>query len=505
MPKPVPLFLVALDSANVEWMQKWCEEGHLPNLAALMSEGQLLHAREKGVFDEIGSWLTAYSGISQYEHGFYASRRLRHGSYEIEVCDFEKSGVEPLWGLAGAAGLRCAVLDPPEPVLVEGVDGVQLAELNMHFESYARFGTRSEPASFAAEMIDAMGGNPPLKFNRFDENSKYYEEQLDRNLARMARRCEAFRSHLRDNEYDLVLLGFGELHDAAHLLWDLDAEINPDSRATGPIRSCVRTLYQAVDRELGLFLEHAGADATIMILSSYGMKSQFPTAELGEQLLVQLGYRVPQEASGREAGLLNLARMVLPQRVRHGLSKLLSFERQQRLVHDNFTNGSRWDETRAFCIPSLFQNWVRVNLAGREPQGIVALEDYGALLDELEHAFRQITDPVTGEAAISAVLRTVDPEREDPLNSSKPDLVVHWKSANRLLQTVDHPAGRLTQPRPGFNRSSFHRFPGFVLARGPGIERGKHGSCSLVDIAPSCLRAMGLDVPDYMQGRPFVR
>lgn len=498
--KTPPLVIFTLDSANYELIEKWADEGYLPNLTSIMQTGSCWELGGPGVYDEIGSWLSLFSGVSQVDHGYYASRRLKPGSYELEITDFEQAGVVPFWGLPDSSELSAAILDVPEPFIVPGVKGIQLRSLQMHYEEYASQPTQSEPPELAARVLELVGPDEVSGFGKFDKPQTHYVEQLHKNLERMNRRCEVFRQLLDEENYDLSVIGFAEMHDAGHLMWQFDQSVRPDIDNHPELVNGLRTVYQEVDKEIGLFLQTMSAETRLMILSTYGLKSQYPVGPVGEQLLERLGYSVPANRSVQALSPLSIARKIIPKRIRHYLSRYLEFNYQQRLVHENFANETDWSKTRAFTIPSLYQNWLRVNLAGREPKGIVGTGDYQALLDEIEHQFRLIIDPVTGEPAVSAVLRPFGSPQQDPCDNKGPDLIIHWKSSRHFLEKVNHPSGDLNQARPHFYRDSFHKFPGFAFFRGDGINSNSREKCGILDIAPTCMDLLNIAGTDELAG-----
>ncbi len=74
---------------------------------------------------------------------------------------------------------------------------------------------------------------------------------------------------------------------------------------------------------------------------------------------------------------------------------------QENLLASQLLRGTDWSQTRAFAIPSLYTGFIRVNLRGREPQGIVSSgQKYRRLLDDLENDLRQLQDPVDGQPAV---------------------------------------------------------------------------------------------------------
>lgn len=502
MPDRSPLVLFALDSADIDLVRTWAEAGFLPNINSILTDGQVMSIDQPDVaFDEIGSWLSLYSGISQHEHGFYCSRCPEPGNYQLQITRFEDTGATPFWAAEGNDSPRSAILDLPEPFLAEELNGIQLVGFNMHQETYAWMPPRSDPPELAQSVIDTMGNYAVVHYDDYKKPASYFRGLKDQALDMMRTRNAAFRELVSSEAFDFIAIGFGEMHDLGHLMWPYDEQTSDQPAADPALKHGLREVYERVDAELGGYLEQLPEAANVMVVSTYGLKHQYPTAEFGEILIDRLGLRVKKDPEQQKRTALNLARAVIPQSVRMTLSHYLPRSVQQKLVHGNFSDTHDFAASRVYSVPSFYSNWLRVNLAGRDPMGIVPLEEYTALLEELEDAFRAMTHPETGESVIAAVLRPNESPRIDRMTSKVPDLVVHWKSSKTYIDEVDHPSGRIRQPKPNFMRNSYHRFPGFVAWKGPDARAGHQGSCSLIDLAPTCMDLLGIEIPSSLAGR----
>ena len=138
-----------------------------------------------------------------------------------------------------------------------------------------------------------------------------------------------------------------------------------------------------------------------------------------------------------------------------------------------------WARTRAFALPTDLEGCIRINLKGREPQGIVEPGSaYLELCEQIRDELLELTNPATGAPAVRQVhLRhEVFPgERGDHL----PDIIVTWND--------EAPISGLTSPRVGLveeaspdPRTGTHSTAGFLLAAGPGSrpEVEARGTCS---------------------------
>jgi predicted AlkP superfamily phosphohydrolase/phosphomutase len=140
----------------------------------------------------------------------------------------------------------------------------------------------------------------------------------------------------------------------------------------------------------------------------------------------------------------------------------------------------------AFAVPAFFGGRIRVNLRGRERDGIVDPADYQNVLDELEGLVRACWEPRTGASVVAAVERA----RDDPnsLHGTDADLTVEWSSGACAFAHPDH---GLIGPVP-YRRTGGHTGPyGFAYVAGVDIKGGDRGMRSAVDVAPTLVELIG--------------
>lgn len=167
-----------------------------------------------------------------------------------------------------------------------------------------------------------------------------------------------------------------------------------------------------------------------------------------------------------------------------------------------------WPGMRAFALPTFAEGMVRVNLAGREENGIVPVSDYDAACDEVEEAVRACTNPRTGRPAVKDVIRVPVEEVMNPNHYA--DMVVVWDGPTDALE---HPATGLIGPVP-FNRPGAHTTNAFAIVcpesahlhdryvtRGSdrdGYPVGRAGT--ILDLPPTLLDLLGRPVPEGLEG-----
>jgi predicted AlkP superfamily phosphohydrolase/phosphomutase len=248
------------------------------------------------------------------------------------------------------------------------------------------------------------------------------------------------------------------------------------------------------------------SNTTAIVVSNMGLQEDYPNFRLTTAFCRQLGYHRMKPSADSQSRLQRLARRAIPSGLQAAISRRLPSGFRARMLSREWLGGTDWSMTTVFPIPSYFLGFLRVNLRGREPQGIVEpgrpLYD---LLDRVESDLRCLIDPVSGGPAIRHVFRSVDRfgvEASDLL----PDIFFDWAPLPYVKQRVNHPRAVLEQKDMFFNRDTRHDLTGLFAAAGPGIAIGRDlGHLSVLDVAPTCLHLMGQSIPSSMRGAVAAR
>jgi predicted AlkP superfamily phosphohydrolase/phosphomutase len=127
-----------------------------------------------------------------------------------------------------------------------------------------------------------------------------------------------------------------------------------------------------------------------------------------------------------------------------------------------------WPGMEAFALPSFSPGFIRLNVAGREHDGIVDPDDYAARCDAVVRELERCVSPRTGAAVVRSVFRTRSSNRDDVLDPYGPyaDLVVIWEPS---VDAIEHPDIGVLGPLP-IQRVGSHTSNGFAAVAAPGIE-----------------------------------
>ena len=180
----------------------------------------------------------------------------------------------------------------------------------------------------------------------------------------------------------------------------------------------------------------------------------------------------------------------LPQRFRR---EALAFRQATHLID--------WSRTRAYRVPLQYPaEGIEINVRGRQPQGVVEPgAEYERLREEIIAALRELRDPATGRAVVREVWRREEVYPTGDLDAV-PDIVCLLEEgidAGSDLQRVftDVPLADLER------LNGDHTMEGIAILWGAGVRAGHRLALHLLDLPPTLLWAMGLPVPEDMDGR----
>ncbi len=503
--RAAPLVMIGWDAADWSRVRALTAAGELPALASLLRDGA--HGALESVAEEYagGVWPTFYTGKAPAWHGIYHSKLWRQERMRCETASESWLPERPFWERWDTAnGPRVCAVDVPMLLgRPRPVNGLQLAGFGTH-DLIAR---GSAPPALWRELRREFGA-PVLEPERFGPQTARALLALRRNLLRATEQMSGLcRSLLRRERWDLFLAVFGAPHRAGHYLWDLSQieESGLDRASRAALEGALADVYRACDTALARVLDAAPADARVLVFAVHGMQKNRGWSDLCPALLDRIARGSEGEAPKR--GWLFALKQRLPTRLAEDLVSLLPLRLRQELVAVWSARMFDWRRTELFPLPMDQAGYLRINLRGREPQGIVETgPDYHALCLRLREALESFRDLESGEPIVADVRRAYgEAEPAAPYRDRLPDLVVSWseRSATEALGVRSERFGELRLPARGrlpSGRSGNHRNLGWCIAAGAGLPAGAELRGHVLDLAPSVHEWIGLARPADLQG-----
>jgi predicted AlkP superfamily phosphohydrolase/phosphomutase len=451
--------VIGLDCAEPRLVfDRWREQ--LPNLSRLMDSGTWGPLLSVDPPITVPAWSCMMTGRDPGELGIYGFRNRSEYDYRsLVVADSGAVDVDRVWDHFSRAGKHVVVVGVPQtspPVPVNG------ELVSCFLTGDPRKDPYTYPAPLRAEIESLVGSY------RVDVRS-FRSDERDRILAEVYEMTEqrfTVCRHLLDTRpwdfFMMVEIGLDRMH---HAFWRFLDATHPRHEPDHRYRDAIRNYYIYLDEEIGELLERFDQETTVLVVSDHGARPMQGAICINEWL-IQEGYLVLEEQPP---------------------SELTPFSD----VRVDWSKTRAWGEGGYYCRLCL-------NVAGREPQGVVAPDDCEQLLDELADRLERLPGP-NGEAIGTRAFRPQELWREQ--RGIPPDLVVYfgdlgWRSNGSLGHgrhwTYDNDSGP---------DDANHDRNGLCIISGPGVIAEQRDDLVIYDIAPTILAQAGLEVDERMRGR----
>lgn len=541
-----PVIAIGLDATEPALIEEWINAGELKNLAKLSEKGSYQRLQNIGYYRAETPWTTFLTGCSPQTTGYWGPVKYHPETYDVEkVGAYKFDKLSPFYALKDK---KVAIFDMPQTALVEDIEGVQILAWGAHSPQVAR---GSKPAGLLESITNQFGEHPA--FGR-DHANVYsgrsmdtLQQRLETGIDRRGKICSHF---LKNEEWDLLLTVFGEAHAAGHYMWHLNEASHPlyaDQFTKG--KNSLLSVFKAIDRAVGEIVEAAPKDATIVVFSAHGMQnnnldvtSTFCIAELLYRWNFpgKVGFsNNPQSAQQPVKGLrarrrwyqqvwgqkddknpiTRFLRAQMPTKLHRifdqvrrslGLKNTSDFVSPYTLQN---TGGDfdwqsatwykpAWSRMKAFALPSFSEGYVRINLKGRDAEGIVEPEDYDAVCDEVIAELKALVDSRNGQPVVQEIIKTRTHGAQSEEGLPDADLVVMWNE-DYLTDMIHSPSFGTIGPVP-YQRTGSHTPNGFLLIDSPNCDTQVSSAASALDLAPTLLDLMGASIPEYFEGNSLV-
>lgn len=447
---------IGLDAAESSLIRNLVEAGELPAMKALLDRGTWSRVSSPTMFSSGAVWPNFSTGCQACDHGQYSIWNWDPAQMALAYTDERR--LTPFWKSLSETGTSVGVMDVPFAPFLGLPTGFEVHEWGAH----SRVDGRVSVSGIAGEVPRAF---PPHPFT--DPLASVPQEPsevgpfLDECIAGVRLRGDVAHHLLTQGRPDLAVVVFEEPHHAGHFLWhtvEPDLPMYSDLPAAARPELTLVDLYRELDRQVGRLVDVAGPESSVVVFALHGMAPSRGLPPVLEPLLAGLGMtHVPQEVTGRSA--LTAVKERLPAPLRDLYRRLVPLARRSQWGKAGLMPAYDWSRTRAFALPIEQYGLVRINLSGREAQGIVAPEEYAQTCETIEAALRNLTT-ADGRKVVQDVVRPPRGEHAAGL----PDLVVHWSHA-----AFESPACIDGEEIPNIRREQTgeHAWDGFCIAAGP--------------------------------------
>lgn len=457
------LMAIGVDSADLDYIRS--RRSCLPTLSRLLETG-VLHEFE-GMMDLAGGvWQTLATGQEPGEHGWY----------QHLVWDAQRMSLRPMapgwrdvpafWRGLEAAGYRVVAVDMPYTYPNNLRDGIELVD----------WGTHGQTLPFSANRP----GLTRVLRRRYGHSPIGREVPMPKSLRRLAaiarqlRRAVVAKTDLligllREQPWDVFLATFGEIHRAGHSLFSPE-----DDASRPPARTHLLSVYQTLDEQLARLLGEIDTSTTaFMLFSPEGMAANPAQGHVIRPVMAALNHRflVDEGLVGdgpvQRPGFVTRLRSSVPSSWQHRVADAAPDWFRRWVVNREVTGGLDWSRTPGFALRTDIRFEVRLNLQGRERQGMLVpgSDQERRYRDRLCEVFATLQDAATGERLIETVV-DIHARYPGPRSDALPDYAVLWRPvphAARVYSPALDETFTFTAEPP---RGGDHTDQAFVLLQG---------------------------------------
>jgi predicted AlkP superfamily phosphohydrolase/phosphomutase len=470
--KPSRLLVIGLDCAAPELVfDRWRRE--LPNLNRLMSRGAYGRLRSCIPCITVPAWSVMTSSKDPGVLGIYGFRNRADYSYDRMTIANGSAVKEPrVWDLLGEAGHKVVTVGVPGTYPPRPVNGAQIScfltpqTVTRDEAGRPKSTVFTYPPELSGRVNDWAGGEYLVDIKQFRTDDKDF---LLRQIHDMTRQhFVVVREMLRSQPWDFFMfveMGTDRIH---HGFWRFHDPEHPKFEPGNRFEHAIRDYYRYLDGELGRVLDLTDDRRTvILVVSDHGAKKMDGGICVNEWL--------------RQAGWL-VVDGDLP---------------ESPTPIDKVT--VNWSKTRAWGEGGYYAR-IFLNVAGREPNGVIPAADYERARDELATRLRQIPGP-NGEDIRTQVFKPESIYRQ--VNGIAPDLLVYWGNLEwRSVGSLGHPQVWTFTNDTGPDDAN-HAQDGLLILYDPKKPAGgiELQDLEIMDVAPTILSYFGVPALPDMQGR----
>ncbi|MBC7840265.1 MAG: alkaline phosphatase family protein [Nitrospiraceae bacterium] len=488
--------ILQFDGASRIHLEQMLAAGYLPGLASLRSRGTWFDLGTPATHFEGAAAYSLSTGIELGEHGIYYPWLWSATEQRVRFYD-DVPAPEAVWERIGRAGRRSLVIDPYEMRAPEAMQGLFLT--GWQFKNRVVLRTRSVPRSMQRE-IERELGRPPVGEEVYGRPETPSLVRLKNSLVAAPRRGAAvIETIVKREPFDLIWISLSSAHLGGHRFYDIAQFSEELALARHPeLSTALHDIYRAVDEALARIVAALPAETDLIIMSPTGMGPNNSRSYLLPAMLdAVMTDRDPHGAQLRAAPGSSLWRIraAVPTSVRSWIAQMIPDRLALELAARLELRDVKWDRTKAFMMPNDDAGYLRLNLRGRERDGIVEPKEVEPLLEKITRGLLTFQNS-DGSQVIRKIWRLSELGYPGSCRDQLPDLVVQWSERVVMplmgIQSMQY--GEIPSPGWGTGRTGCHTGEAWALIV-PGRSQLKTSITSphIIDIASTICTVLGVD------------
>ncbi len=463
--------VIGLDSAPPELVfDKWLND--LPNIKRLISRG--IYGKLESTIPAITcpAWASMVTSANPGRLGMYGFRnRTRYDYNTLAFANSTSVKEKTVWDILSRHGKKVILIGIPPTYPPKPVNGCMIT-------CFLTPDTNSQytyPADLKSE-VEAISGGYILDVDDFRSEDK--KPILKAIYEMTQKRFKIAKNFIKTKEWDFFMMVEMGPDRIQHAFWKYFDKTHPKHQPNSEYENAIYEYYKYIDKEIGETLSLVPEDTLVMVVSDHGAKRMDGGIRINEWLI--------------NNGYLKLVKYP---------SEATPFNK----LEIDWENTTAWGEGGYYG--RLF-----MNVKDREPKGRVARQNYEHVRNELIEGIKRIKD----ENGRDINTRVFKPEEiYSECAGIPPDLIVYF--GDLYWRSIGSVGGSKTiwadENDTGPDDANHAQYGIFIMSPSPltlspkgrrkdeGEAGEKRNGLHLMDVAPTILNYMGIEVPDNMEGR----
>ena len=470
-----------IDGATFSVMNPLIEQGYLPTIESIMKHGTAAVCTSTIPPFSCPAWKSFATGMNPGKLGLYDLLYKEPGTYSITPSRADYVDVPDLWEILSENGFRVGVFNVPGTYPPRQVNGWVISGMLGNYEAPDFMYPRN-----LREEIEPLFDSPYL-IEADLTTSSGPDEWLAEQHAITDMKVTISHHLLTHTEWDFFIAVLYEVDRVQHTLWHYMDKNHP-RYTPSHLESAIRNSYQRMDTILKDIIDVLPENTTLIIMSDHGFGPINGFFRLNQWLLSK-GYLKLNEESKK----------LFFEQVTKRFLKDESPPMTSQSGQPSDTVGGMyqidWSQTTAFSVRL---GNMYLNVRGREPQGIIEMgKEYDTVRNQLIKDLLTISHPSTGENIHVTVHKKEDVYSGVHFQNA-PDLLVSLEDYSYL---IEQGFGPMWGGEEGKYSTGGHKMDGIFMATGNHIIPDQWiDPISIIDIAPTILHIMGVEIPPDMDG-----
>lgn len=493
------VLVIGLDGATFDIIDLLIERGKLPQLSSLIKRGTRASLKSTIMPNSFPAWVSCITGVNPGKHGiFWPLIRRDKNAYPLKLVNSHDIQAKAVWEILENQDNKVCVINLPPLYPPTKINGILVCGSLTPGEDH----DFTYPQEFKDELLKLI---PDYKCE-IDYAHLSLEKLAARIMQSIENREKLLLYLLENKAWDLFFAVFTETDLAQHKFWaGIDRRHAEHPRFKENFGTFIFQVYERLDETLGKIMKTIPQDAIVFVISDHGFGPLYQSFSLSRWLTENRYLVFPENLLKRNARkILEKAHMMKKaQRIKDYFARLqLSIKDRSSVRHlrekdalsgKKVTERIDWQQTKAYPTSDF---GIRINLQGREPQGIVKR---GREEEEIKKEMKRELSRLkysNGEPVFESIL-TKEEAFSGPFVDKAPDIIVPINHS-RAPSVPEKWSYSLTHPTLNGAHSPF----GIFIANGEGIKkRFMMMDTKIIDITPTLLYVFGVPLTKDMDGK----